>query len=114
MSAANNLASGLSGNRPDDGVDETVGFQLVQEEKPEEPKLEADEVLDETATCNKGGSESEESGDDDEALLARLQTSGMPTSKKETAAVKPERRRSGIPVIKPSGSSPRSSRPLSG
>ena len=73
VSAANNLASGLSGNRPDDEVDETVGFQLVQEEKPEEPKLEADEVVDETATCNKGGSESEESGDDDEALLARLQ-----------------------------------------
>ena len=73
MSAANNLASGLSGNRPDDKVDETVGFQLVQEEKPEEPKLEADEVVAETATCNKGGSESEESGDDDEALLARLQ-----------------------------------------
>ena len=72
-SAANNLASGLSGNRNDEEVDETVGFRLIQEEKPEEPKLEVDEVVEQTATCNKGGSESEESGDDDEALLARLQ-----------------------------------------
>ena len=50
-----------------------MGFRLIQEEKPEEPKLEVDEVVEQTATCNKGGSESEESGDDDEALLARLQ-----------------------------------------
>ena len=88
MSAANNLASGLSGNRTDDEVDETVGFQLVQEEKPEEPKLEADEVVDETATCNKGGSESEESGDDDEALLARLQVWSLTHSLSQSRIVK--------------------------